>query len=373
MQTRPFGRTGRTVSRLGFGAMRLPADEVDGKRVLRRAEAIALLHRAWRAGVSYVDSAWSYDDGQSEEVVGEALAAWDGPAPTVVTKSPLWLIKKEGDFRRFLEQQLTRLKRSRIDVYLFHGNAVRWRDQVIRPFRLVEQARQAVAEGLIGHLGFSSHDSADFVNATIDEGWAEMVLVQYNLLDRRYEPAIRHAAALGLGVAVMGPVGGGRLGVHSDVLKAMMPAGTATSAELALRWVLANPDVTLALSGMSTPAQVDENVAIAARPEALTADERARVDRALAEVRRLADLYCTGCRYCLPCPQGVDIPGNFAIASHKRVYGLVDHAAKAWAEMPAKKRASACTACGACEPKCPQKIEIRRQLREMAAEFGGAG
>jgi predicted aldo/keto reductase-like oxidoreductase len=140
---------------------------------------------------------------------------------------------------------------------------------------------------------------------------------------------------------------------------------------MALRFVLANPNVSCAISGMNTVEMVEENVAAASRPEPLSEAERAAVAEALEERKRLAELYCTGCNYCMPCPHGVDIPGNFSLMNYHRLFGLHEYGAAQYAEMGEKgKWASACQECGECEPKCPQHIPIIEQLKETRQILG---
>ena len=183
-------------------------------------------------------------------------------------------------------------------------------------------ARRAQREGLIRHLSFSFHDSPDALIRLIDSGHFESMTVQYNLLDRANEPGIAHARERGLGVVIMGPVGGGRLAAFSPEINRLVPGGARSTPELALRFVLSNPGVCVALSGMSSVQMVEENVATASRVEPLSDDERVRMGQALDEIRKLADLYCTGCGYCLPCPNDVNIPKNFEYMNYHRLYGL---------------------------------------------------
>jgi predicted aldo/keto reductase-like oxidoreductase len=195
------------------------------------------------------------------------------------------------------------------------------------------------------------------------------MIVQYNLLDRRNEPALEHAYEKGVAVSIMGPVGGGRLAHPSEQIARMAGAPAASTPDVALRFVLANPYVTNALSGMSTRQQVDENVATCSREEPLSAEELQAIRNATEESKRLADLYCTGCRYCLPCEQGVAIPEIFGMMNYHRVWGLTDLAREQYANLGpdnknGQRSAAACIECGECEKKCPQNIPIIQQLKE---------
>jgi len=178
-----------------------------------------------------------------------------------------------------------------------------------------------------------------------------------------------------MGVVVMGPVGGGRLAAPSEQIKGMIKSDASSSAEVALRFVLSNPNVSTAISGMSTVEMVEENVATASREEPLLPNEKQAVEASLIENKRLMELYCTGCKYCMPCPNEVNIAENFRLMNLHRVYGLTDHARQLYKrlsnpERPNRgKRAEDCIECGECEPKCPQKIKIIEQLREVAGTF----
>jgi hypothetical protein len=369
MRYRAFGKTGLRVSALGFGAMRLPMDEAGPGPVLREDEAVATLRRAFELGVNYVDTGHGYCRGRSEPAVGRAVAGRREQV-LVSTKSPLWLIRETGDWRRFLDDQLRIMDLEYLDIYYIHGLSWKSYEEKVRPLGLLREAERARDQGLIRHIGFSVHDRCENIVRLVDEGWAEVVLLQYNLLDQRNERAIAHARRRGLGVVVMGPVGGGSLGVESRKLRRLAPGGVRTTAELALRFVLANTNVSCALSGMGSVAMVEENAAVASRPSPLTPGELARLKEAIAETRGLADLYCTGCNYCMPCPAGVKIPQHFHLMNLKRVYGLGAYAEAAFRRMRPQGRAERCVDCGQCETKCPQHIPIRRQLREVIAVLG---
>jgi predicted aldo/keto reductase-like oxidoreductase len=244
----------------------------------------------------------------------------------------------------------------------------------------IHSAMKAKEEGLIKHLSFSFHDKAENMIPIIDSGYFESVLCQYNLLDRSNEKSIAYAREKGLGVVIMGPVGGGKLGAPSEVIRGMLNKDVRSTAEMALRFVLANNNVNMALSGMTTVDNVEENARVAAIEGVLTQSELEQIDAMLEENKRLAELYCTGCKYCMPCSRNVNIPHVFSLMNYHKIYGLTDYAKKEYAALavPIDQRtnnwekerglgASACIRCGECEVKCPQRLKIMDQLKETHA------
>ncbi|MCL2811428.1 MAG: aldo/keto reductase [Clostridia bacterium] len=374
MQFKPFGNTGVKISTLGFGAMRLPKRSGEGQDGFDHQAGVALIRQAIDAGINYLDTAPYYCDKESELIVGEALR--DGYRDKVYLSTKLPHV--EGGYdgcRAMLESSLKRMQTDRIDFYHLWG--INWKgfDNRATADGPVKMALKAKEEGLIRHLSFSFHDEAANMFKLIDTGLFASVLCQYNMLDRSNEEAIAYAHQKGLGVVAMGPVGGGRLGCPSPVVQSLLPGKAYSSAELALRFVLSNPNVDCALSGMGTPDMVAENVDIATNAAPLTAEEQERVNRAVEENHRLAELYCTGCDYCMPCPAGVNIPKNFEYMNYHRVYKITEFARESYAQIGVSpwikgEKASACTGCGVCEEKCPQKIKIREQLAETAAVLG---
>ncbi|MBM4042260.1 MAG: hypothetical protein FJ290_27520, partial [Planctomycetes bacterium] len=249
-----------------------------------------------------------------------------------------------------------------IDIYNFHGlNWKAFEEHVAGPDGQLAWMQKAKAQGLVRHICFSFHDSADNLVKLARTGEFGSVTLQYNVLERSLENALPAVKKLGLGVVVMGPVGGGRLGSPSPAIRKLLPAAKSVP-EIALRFVLANPNVTVALSGMSEMQQVLENLSVASRPTALSRPEKIRVLVTLQRYKKLADLYCTGCDYCMPCPHGVEISRNFSALNTARVYGLPDHARQQYARTRGK--ASLCRACRKCLEKCPQHLDIIAQLRE---------
>jgi predicted aldo/keto reductase-like oxidoreductase len=235
----------------------------------------------------------------------------------------------------------------------------------------VDRALRLKEQGLIRHISFSFHDIPGNMSRIIREGKGifETVLCQYNLLDQKLADDIAFAKEQGLGVAIMGPVGGGRLGAPTRAIQALLPGKVTSSAELALRFVLTNPNVSIALSGMGSTQMVDENAAVADKLAPLNGEELTHINEMVTENARLADLYCTGCNYCMPCPQGLNIPEIFKLMNYHRVYQITDYAREQYAligkvDYMDFKNAAACIGCKACEKKCPQKLAICEQLRQ---------
>ena len=370
MQHREFGKTGAKVSRLGFGAMRLPIKKDEDGKITGVEESAELVRRGIDAGINYVDSAPGYCHRESETAVGLAIKGLARNTVHVSTKNSVQNACGQC-FRLKLELSLRKLDCGHIDFYHFWG--LSWQNYLNRCLGSdgpLARARKAREEGLIRHISFSCHDTPAGAIQLIDTGHFESMLVQFNLLDRKYAPAIAHAHAKGLGTACMGPVGGGRLGTPSEVIA--KATGSRSTAEVAVRFCMANPDLDIVLSGMENDRMVDENVATAHRDEPLSDDELKRID-ALAEAnRKILDLPCTGCGYCKPCPQGVAIPQIFEMVQWHTAFDLKEPARKRYQSLGVgwqkkNKPASECIECGQCEPKCPQKIPIIEKLKEAHA------
>lgn len=376
MQYTEFGKTGIQVSRLGFGCMRFPSREVDGRKVFDEEESIRMMHRAMELGVNYFDTAPGYCEKQSEIIVGKALK---GRRDKVYLSTKYPSEEASGDdLERKLETSLKKLDTDYIDFYHMWGISLKtFVERLDTPDGPMARARKLRDAGVIRHISFSFHDAPENMIEIIrrGEGVFASVLCQYNLLDRANEDAIAYAHEQGLGVTIMGPVGGGRLGAPSKVIQDLLPGKVQSSAEMALRFVMNNKNVNIALSGMSSMDMVEENAAVASNMEPLTPEEEARIAASLEENRRLADLYCTGCNYCMPCPKGINIPEIFKMMNYHRVYGLTKFARDNYARIGKEpwlnfQNAAACVQCGACEKKCPQHLHIREQLRAAHEALG---
>jgi predicted aldo/keto reductase-like oxidoreductase len=382
MQYKPYGKTGFMASILGFGAMRLPG--TDGQ--IDPELSLPILRRGLDLGINYIDSAHVYGKGFSEVAVGKAIEGYDRSKLFLVTKVPAGSEEDaQADvWRKKLDLSLERLG-THIDLILFHG--LRWNvfeSLFARDDMALAAARKAQAEGLVKHIGFSSHDTEDNIIKLIDTGEFAGVLMQYNYLDRHNEPAINRAAEKGVGVTIMGPVAGGRLALPAGVLVDSEGMLEMKTPEVALRFVWSNPGVNIALSGMNTIEMVEENVASANRLGGMDDQENAAVMALMERNQKLADLYCTGCEYCMPCPNEVNIAENFRYMNWYKVWGMEQQAREAYARLSSEGtwgpwypggrivglKADACTECGECLSKCPQNIPIPDQLREVVDTLG---
>jgi len=378
MEYHNFGNTGVKVSALGFGAMRLPEVEIKGKYQVKEEESIEMIQRAFELGVNYIDTAYPYCHNQSELIVGKALQGWRDKV-YLSSKMPTWFVKKRSDYRRFLEEQLKKLKVEYIDFYHFHGlDEDRFKNIVLK-HNLLREARKAKEEGLIKHISFSFHDKPEVMKRLIDIGIFESVLCQYNLLDRSNEEVMAYAQSKGLGVAVMGPVGGGRLAT-SGILREIPVGNVKSTPELALRFVLANKNVSVALSGMENIEMVEENVRVASSSEHLTNEELQIMENFIEGRKRKEEIPCTMCGYCQPCPNDVAIPEIFQLMNYYTIYGLKEYARKEYqnigvgtlwsGDKDERQKADACVECGRCEEQCPQKIKIMEKLKEIHEILG---
>jgi len=367
MQYRPLGTTGLQVSMLGFGAMRLPENE---------DEAIAVIQRAFDLGVNVIDTAPYYCKNRSETIVGKALRGYRDSV-LLSTKNPVQQNPTAAASRRQLEESLRTMGVETIDLYhMWSLNKTMWETNLLKPDGPLAAAHQAKEQGLIRHICFSWHDAVEHAIPLIESGEFDCMTIQYNLVNQSEAQAIEAAYRHGLGVFVMGPVAGGMLAQPSQVIKSLKPVKAQSNAALALRFVWANCAVSSALSGMSSIAQVEENVATANHSAPLSGDELAAIQATLDQLKALGDRFCTGCDYCIPCPQKVNIPEIFKYRNYAIVYDLTDWARTNYQLLGSKGHwvpgfgADACTECGECEPKCPQQIPIVEQLKEVHALLG---
>ncbi len=360
MKAVDFGRrSGLKVAPASIGAMRLPRD---------MDEAVALLRHAIDSGMRYIDTSRGYGD--SEIKVGRALK--DGYREKVIlsTKCSPWITKIDPDdeptadcTRKRIEESMKRLDVDYLDFYqVWNIETPEHYEMAIAKGGMVDGIRKAMDEGLVRHTGFTSHDSPEHLERYFEEAdWAEVVLLSYHLFNRRFAPALAKAREKGIGTIVMNPVAGGKLGEDSKVFDVKVRAtGCRSLADLAIRYVLANPDVDTLLCGMTCRRDVDSTVAAAKTGglEPKIAKEAAAFTDSLTKENML---YCTSCGYCMPCPQGVEIPKVLDAIHNYRTLGFEESARRQYAHLDGKS-AEACNACGMCVVRCTQGIDVIAEM-----------
>ena len=373
MQYRRLGKLDWDVSVLGFGAMRLPlagkqAGEVD------EPESIRMIRYAIDHGVNYIDTAYPYHEGRSEGIVGNALRDGYREKVKVATKLPVWLVEDAQAFDRYLNEQLERLQMDKIDFYFLHGlNSGSWLK--VRDLGVIRWAEGAMAEGHFDHLSFSFHDNFETFKQIVDDydNWAS-AQVQYNYMDVDQQAGrrgVEYAASKGLAVVVMEPIRGGQLAKPRGPVAEVWESAVRkrSPAAWALLWVWNQPEVSVALSGMSTMEQVVENVALTddARPGILSPEELSLVDRAREAYKGLAPIPCTNCKYCMPCASGVEISDIFEMYNDAMIYEDPREARWLYRQLKEEQRADQCTRCAECTDACPQGIDIPEWLEKAHA------
>lgn len=381
MQYRKFGQMDVEVSALGFGTMRLPlAGDKSDPAQIDEQQAIAMIRHAIDAGVNYVDTAWFYHNNQSELLVAKALRDGYREKVFIATKSPLSLMTGEDDFEHFLSKQLERLETDCIDFYMLHCvTSDFWHDKVI-PFGLIEKIARAKEEGRVKYIGFSFHDNYPLFKEVVDAYPWDFCQIQLNYLDVDNQATLagmHYAADSGLGVIVMEPLLGGKLATPPkgvcEIFEAANP--DRSPVEWALDFLWDKPEVSMLLSGMSDLQQTIDNVAYAKRSYAgmLTDAERETIAAVQAKFDAYAVIPCTACEYCMPCPQGVYIPGNFAAYNELHTYDSPEVGRKSYWNLPPFRgqtaQASHCTACKQCEAECPQHIAISELMPKIVEAF----
>jgi predicted aldo/keto reductase-like oxidoreductase len=380
MLYRTIGKTGVEASILGFGAMRLPViggktDQVDVPLATR------MIRHAIDGGVNYVDTAYPYHSasfgqpGMSEPAVGEALSGGYRERVNLATKLPQWFVQAREDMDRILSSQLERLRTDHLDFYLLHGLDGPAFDR-LRSLGVLEFLDAARADGRIRFPAFSFHGQAEDFPRIIDSyDWA-FGQMQFNYMDIDFQAGLgglRYAAEKDVGVVVMEPIKGGKLAADlPPEMQAVFDASgiERTPAEWALRFVWNEPGVSLALSGMSTMEQVEQNLASAEHGVAgsLTDGELAAYDAARRVMQEKVRAECTACRYCQPCPSGVDIPGVISALNAAAIWN--DPNAWLTGYVRVQGKASSCEECGQCEEICPQGLPVRELMKEAAGMFG---
>lgn len=365
MEMRQYRDTDVKVSLLGMGCMRLPKVDPE-KEDIDYEKAQEIIDYAYANGVNYFDTAYGYHGGQSELFVGQALKKYPRESFFLASKMPIWCVKEKGDVERIFNEQLQRCQTDYFDFYLFHSqNAANF--QKCQEFGVYEFLSQMKAEGKIRRLGFSFHDTPEVLRHICDTYPWDFAQIQLNYLDWEMQDAKAQYQILNdreIPVIVMEPVRGGALASPCEAADILFreERPDKSVASWAIRFAASLPGVLTVLSGMSNMEQVRDNVDTMTRFEPLTDREREVIDEALEAYRKKDTVPCTGCRYCMDCPFGVDIPKMFSLYNHYVLDRDGEDYLEAYEAQPESERADQCQACGACMEKCPQHIRIPDQM-----------
>lgn len=337
MRLRRLGKTELMVSEIGFGG--IPIQRVS------QEESTAIIHACHQAGVRFIDTARGYSN--SEELIGHALKGIRQDF-VLATKSPA---KDYETMKNDIETSLKMLQTDYIDLYQCHFVRNQEMYDALMNTGGYQALLEAKAEGKIGHIGITSH-SADFLLTVVEEGKFETVQFPYNLLETQGESLFELCKKLDMGVIAMKPAAGGAL----------------PNIGLSLKFILNNPALTLAIPGMDSLEQVDINAAVGRERLMITPAEEAEILRIRNE---MGNAFCRRCSYCLPCPQGIDIPNQFLLEGYLSRYDL-----PSWAYVrydAQGKKASDCVHCGICETRCPYDLPIRDMLDQVDVKMNQRG
>jgi len=364
MKYRKMGSLDWKVSALGFGAMRLPMIKDGDTEKVDVAEAIKIIRYGIDNGINYVDTAWPYHGGESEKIVGQALKDGYREKVKLVSKLPMWEVNKTEDFDEFLNKQLEKLQTN-----------------------LIKKMEEAREKGLIRHFGFSFHDSWEVFKEIIDFYSWEMTQIQHNYIDVDYQAStkgLKYAAKKGIAVVIMEPIKGGKLANPTPEVEKILEKASIkrTPVDWALQFLWNMPEVTVVLSGMGSYQMVEENLNSASNSGIglLSSEESETIEQFAKAFQKVIVIPCTACGYCMPCPSGVNIPGNLSFANElswgrerkplENWYNMFAGSEKELKEKPGEGNASFCTKCGECLDKCPQSIDIPTELEKINEIFG---
>lgn len=329
-----LGKTGLKISRMGFGG--IPIQRVDASVTRELVKAMA------EKGINYIDTARGYT--VSEAYLGEAL---EGLRDKFVLATKSMSRTKEA-MAKDIDISLGNLRTDHIDLYQVHNPNMEQLEQVIAAGGALEALQEAKAAGKIGHIGVTAHSLEVFEKA-LELDWVETIMFPYNIVETQAVELIKKCTEKNIGFITMKPLAGGAI----------------EDATLAIRFICANPDVTVVIPGMFDLKEIDQNLAACEDKTPLSEAELTKME----EIRsQLGSNFCRRCNYCAPCTVGISIPNVFLFQGYLDRYGLGDWAKDRYSAMPVK--ASACIGCGACEKRCPYNLPIREMLKDAAAKFG---
>ncbi|WP_270505915.1 aldo/keto reductase [Paraclostridium sordellii] len=375
MRYREFGSTGEKISILGFGCMRFP--QTDGK--INEDETLKMVRYAIDSGVNYIDTAYPYHGGESELVVGRILKDGYREKVNLATKLPSWNIKSRDDMDKYLNEQLKKLQTNYIDFYLVHALDEELWDNLVKNgiFDFLDEIKR---NKKVRYIGFSFHDKYEVFEKIIDDYDWDFTQIQYNYIDKEYQAGtkgLEYAYKKGLGIVIMEPLRGGKLvnNLSDDIKDIIKFANTQKSpTKWAFKFLYNKSEIGVVLSGMSTMEQVIENIKICdeeGKANSMTTDEKKIIDNLGEKFKSKIKVDCTACKYCIPCPRGVNIPGCFEALNNASMFDDVESVKINMYKFIEENEsdASMCIECGKCEAMCPQHINIIDKLKEVKYTF----
>lgn len=334
MEYRKLGKTGLTISRMGFGGIPIQRIDAEGTR--------KLLHEMADKGINYIDTARGYT--VSEEYLGYAMEGIRDKF-VVATKS---MARTKEAMAADIETSLRNLRTDHIELYQVHNPSMEQLDQVTGKDGALEALMEAREAGKIGHIGLTCHSVQVFERA-LELEWVETIMFPYNIVENQGEDLIRKCTEKNVGFIAMKPLAGGAI----------------EDASLALRYICANKDVTVVIPGMAEAGELDENIQACEDEKSLTEEELKKIEDVK---KQLGTDFCRRCNYCAPCTVGINIPSVFLFAGYLQRYNLADWAKDRYSTLAVK--ASACVGCGECEKRCPYHLPIREKLKKCAEDMG---
>ncbi len=376
------------VSALGYGCMRLPPRKINRLRA-ETDKSIEVIRYGIDSGINYIDTAWPYHLGDSEKIIGKALKDGYRDQVYLVTKLPMFMVTNANHFDSYLKTQMKRLQTDHLDAYLFHAVNQGQFDKIKR-LGLIKKMENAKKEGLIRSFGFSFHDTLPVYKEIIDYYPWDITQIQYNYMDTGVQATtegLTYAHSKGIAVVVMEPLKGGTLvNPPQEALNIINSAEKKrTPADWALQFLWNKPEISVVLSGMNSKKMIRENCESADNSgiNSLTTQEMEVIKKLTEEFRKKIAVPCTSCSYCMPCPQGVNIPQNFACLNNvtlersrfrrimtRRTYRKLQTKKNKVNHENPNGNATLCIKCGVCAKKCPQKIQIPEELEKVKQELG---